>query len=120
MNPFIAFCLYVAARIYVQTYKKRPEDRQTQSNLEFILDAMQAIKKKNPLTESFLAQLMVDLEGTSFDTPSNNARISISVKDFCVGRILPVAPCGHQNLILTLYRFARLRNKVLLLFSGTK
>ena len=62
MNPFIAFCLYVAARVFVQYLKSRPDDSQTADSLRFLLAAMNALKRKNPLTESFLVQLDVDLE----------------------------------------------------------
>jgi hypothetical protein len=67
MNPFMAFCLFVAARIYAHAFKKRPNDQHARSNLEFLLRAMAAGRKKNPLTESFLVQLMVDLEGCGLD-----------------------------------------------------
>lgn len=63
MNPFISFCLYVAARVFVQYLKSRPDDSQTGDSLRFLLSAMNALKKKNPLTESFMIQLDVDLEG---------------------------------------------------------
>ncbi|CAG8950541.1 hypothetical protein HYFRA_00002748 [Hymenoscyphus fraxineus] len=63
MNPFISFCLYVAARVFVQYLKSRPNDSQTGDSLRFLLSAMNALKRKNPLTESFLVQLDVDLEG---------------------------------------------------------
>ena len=63
MNPFIAFCLYVAARVFIQYLKSRPDDSQTGDSLRFLLSAMNALKKRNPLTESFLVQLDVDLEG---------------------------------------------------------
>ena len=62
MNPFISFCLYVAARVFVQYLKSRPDDSQTGDSLRFLLSAMNALKRKNPLTESFLVQLDVDLE----------------------------------------------------------
>ncbi|ESZ97049.1 fungal specific transcription factor domain-containing protein [Sclerotinia borealis F-4128] len=62
MNPFISFCLYVAARVFVQYLASVPKDSQITDSLRFLLYAMNAIKKKNPLTESFLAQLDVDLE----------------------------------------------------------
>jgi hypothetical protein len=32
------------------------------SSLQFLLQAMQALRRKNPLTESFLVQLDLDLE----------------------------------------------------------
>ncbi|CZS90503.1 related to Zn(II)2Cys6 transcriptional activator [Rhynchosporium graminicola] len=68
-NPFISFCLYVAARVFVQYLKSRPEDSQTADSLRFLLSAMNALKKKNPLTESFLVQLDVDLEGLGMRNP---------------------------------------------------
>src|ERR1700759_667273 len=67
MNPFISFCLYVAARVFVQYLKSRPKDTQIRSSLQFLLQAMQAIKRRNPLTESFLVQLDVDLEGAGIE-----------------------------------------------------
>lgn len=62
MNPFISFCVYVAARVFVQYLKTRPGDQQMKSSLQFLLQAMQALRRKNPLTESFLVQLDLDLE----------------------------------------------------------
>lgn len=67
MNPFISFCLYVAARVFVQYLKSRPHDAQVRSSLQFLLSAMHAIKRKNPLTESFLVQLDVDLESAGLE-----------------------------------------------------
>ncbi|TRX98098.1 hypothetical protein FHL15_000743 [Xylaria flabelliformis] len=69
MNPFISFCLYVAARVFVQYLKSRPDDCQTADSLRFLLAAMNALKKKNPLTESFLVQLDVDLEALGLRIP---------------------------------------------------
>ncbi|KAF2272588.1 uncharacterized protein EI97DRAFT_445659 [Westerdykella ornata] len=62
MNPFISFCVYVAARVFIQYLKTRPKDQQMSATLQFMLQAMAALRRKNPLTESFLAQLDVDLE----------------------------------------------------------
>ncbi|KAK5159624.1 hypothetical protein LTR04_004999 [Oleoguttula sp. CCFEE 6159] len=67
MNPFISFCLYVAARVFVQYMKLRPKDEQIKAQLHFLLSAMHALKRKNPLTESFLVQLDVDLEGAGME-----------------------------------------------------
>ncbi|RYP64284.1 hypothetical protein DL771_008843 [Monosporascus sp. 5C6A] len=69
MNPFISFCLYVAARVFVQYLKSRPDDGQIADALRFLLSAMNAIKRKNPLTESFLVQLDVDLEALGMRIP---------------------------------------------------
>lgn len=70
MNPFLAFCLYVAARVFVQYLKSRKEDQTVTSALNFLLSAMHALKQKNPLTESFLVQLDVDLEGSGLNLPN--------------------------------------------------
>lgn len=64
----MAFCLYVAARVFVQYLKKSPSDQEMRQSLEFLLTAMSAIRRKNPLTESFLIQLTLDMEGTGLDT----------------------------------------------------
>jgi hypothetical protein len=69
MNPFISFCLYVAARVFVQYLKSRPDDSATSDSLKFLLSAMNAMKAKNPLTESFLVQLDVDLESLGLKNP---------------------------------------------------
>ncbi|KAI0009088.1 hypothetical protein F4779DRAFT_628006 [Xylariaceae sp. FL0662B] len=69
MNPFISFCLYVAARVFVQYLKSRPDDSQIADALRFLLAAMNALKRKNPLTESFLVQLDVDLEALGMRIP---------------------------------------------------
>ncbi|KAL8946844.1 MAG: hypothetical protein Q9222_006809 [Ikaeria aurantiellina] len=67
MNPFLAFCLYVAARVFVHLLKKTPTETAIRSSLEFLLAAMQHFKKTNPLSESFLIQLGLDLQGTDLD-----------------------------------------------------
>ncbi|KAJ5606171.1 hypothetical protein N7510_008952 [Penicillium lagena] len=64
LNPFMSFCLYISARVFVQYLKSRPDDSTVQSSLQFVVGALNAMKSKNPLTESFLVQLDVDLEGT--------------------------------------------------------
>ena len=60
----MSFCLYIAARVFVQYLKSRPEDSSVHSSLQFLVSALNAMKNKNPLTESFLVQLDVDLDGT--------------------------------------------------------
>ncbi|KAJ9639297.1 hypothetical protein H2204_003908 [Knufia peltigerae] len=74
MNPFLAFCLYVASRVFVQYLKARRDDTAVKSSLHFLLAAMHVLKTKNPLTESFLVQLDVDLEGSGLDLPTNYSR----------------------------------------------
>ena len=80
MNPFMAFSLYVAARVFVQYLKSKKDDQTIKSSLHFLLSAMQALKLKNPLTESFLVQLDVDLEGSGLDIPTNGSRYLSSHK----------------------------------------
>lgn len=72
INPFSTFCLYVAARVFVQYLKSRPNDHLVKASLQFLLSAMHAMRKKNPLTESFIVQLEVDLEGAGM----RDARLS--------------------------------------------
>jgi hypothetical protein len=76
-NAFISFCLYVAARVFIQYLKSRPEDEQVSASLQFLLNAMGHLKKANPLTESFLIQLDVDLTGrvNSSDSASEAAQM---------------------------------------------
>jgi hypothetical protein len=69
MNPFMSFCLYVSARVFVQYLKSRPDDSQTVDSLGFLISAMNALKRRNPLTESFLVQLDVDLEALAMRIP---------------------------------------------------
>ncbi|KAL5332924.1 fungal-specific transcription factor domain-containing protein [Aspergillus crustosus] len=66
MNPFVSFCVYVAARVFVQYLKFRPDDMAARSSLQFVFAVLDALKNQNPLTESFLVQLEVDIEGTAF------------------------------------------------------
>ena len=69
MNPFMVFSLYVAARVFVQFLKSRPDDSQTADALRFLLSAMNALKRANSLTESFLVQLEVDFEAIADRIP---------------------------------------------------
>ncbi|KAF3929340.1 hypothetical protein AA313_de0210079 [Arthrobotrys entomopaga] len=93
MNPFVSFCLYVAARVFVQYLKSNPNDENIRSSLEFLISAMGHLKKLNPLTESFLVQLDVDMIG-SMDNPENNARFPYGLKK---GAAEIYVPRGNQN-----------------------
>ena len=68
----MAFCLYVAARVFVQYLKKMPDDQEVRQSLEFLLAAMRVIQRKTPLTESFLVQLTMDIEGSGLDFSLHN------------------------------------------------
>jgi hypothetical protein len=67
----MSFCLYISARVFVQYLKSRPDDSTVYSSLQFVVSALNAMKSKNPLTESFLVQLDVDLEGTGIRAVDN-------------------------------------------------
>ncbi|CAG7927163.1 unnamed protein product [Penicillium olsonii] len=86
LNPFMSFCLYIAARVFVQYLKSRPEDSSVQSSLQFLVSALNAMKGKNPLTESFLVQLDVDLDGTgirALDDRSVSKNAAHSMLSYC-------------------------------------
>ncbi|KAI7098322.1 hypothetical protein KC328_g16862 [Hortaea werneckii] len=91
MNPFVSFCLYVAARVFVQYLKPRPDDVQVRSSLQFLLQAMNIIKRKNPLTESFLVQLDVDMEGAGLGSARSRNDRSTSNRS-------PGYPQTHQAM----------------------
>lgn len=101
MNPFISFCLYVSARVFVQYLKSRPDDGQTADSLRFLLSAMNALKRRNPLTESFLVQLDVDLESLSLRIPKlRNEFMRMGDGDSNPMNSAgdgPKAPCGNSE-----------------------
>lgn len=57
----------------MQYLKSRPEDSQAADSLRFLLLAMNTLKKRNPLTESFLVQLDVDFEALIARNPKLRA-----------------------------------------------
>ncbi|KAL8727425.1 MAG: hypothetical protein Q9181_005724 [Wetmoreana brouardii] len=78
MNPFLAFSLYVAARVFIHVIKKCPGENELRTSLEFLILAMQQFKKINPLSDSFLIQLSLDLQGTGMDFLLQNPTHSMS------------------------------------------
>lgn len=76
MNPFVTFCLYVASRVFIMFLKKIPDDQEIRASLEFLLSAMHALKRSNPLSESFLIQLGLEIEGTSLASLLQNPDLS--------------------------------------------
>lgn len=83
----MSFCIFVAARVFVQYLKSRPDDTAARSSLQFLFSALDALKNKNPLTESFLVQLEVDIQGTSFSSIRPSTAVS-------TGDLKPPGPCG--------------------------
>ncbi|KAK7995576.1 hypothetical protein PG990_014349 [Apiospora arundinis] len=59
-SPFLSFCVYVAARVFVQYRKTRLKDQQMESSLQFLLQIIKALGRKSPLTKSLLVQLDLD------------------------------------------------------------
>src|SRR5947207_2893394 len=105
MNPFTAFCLYVACRVFVQYLKSRPDDQTVRSSLQFLLSAMNALKSKHPLTETFLLQLDVELEGSGledrnevsgFVSGMHKSQIIAEGRD-CVNVLLPRHEKSHES-----------------------
>lgn len=95
MNPFISFCLYVSARVFIQYLKSRPDDSQTADSLRFLLAAMNALKRKNPLTESFLVQLDVDLEALGTKIPQLRSAFPRSEESVSLG--FPHSSCSEAH-----------------------
>ncbi|KAF7592765.1 hypothetical protein BBP40_012523 [Aspergillus hancockii] len=105
MNPFMSYSVYIAARVFVQYLKSRPDDSAARSSLRFVFTALDALKSKNPLTESFLVQLDVDIEGTPFRDirQAKKPRTAKYVQqdkilgDEDVGRCTPLLPIGQSK-----------------------
>ena len=70
MNPFVPFCLYVAARALIQYASMQPNDDNARSSVKFLLSAIAVMKPTNPLADSFLVQLDIELEGIGLDAPA--------------------------------------------------
>jgi len=81
MHPFLPFCLYVASRVFVQYLRVKSDDQQITASLHFLLSAMHAMKRVNSLTESFLAQLEVDLESAGLANPNSESSLEHLLKD---------------------------------------
>ncbi|KAK6356418.1 hypothetical protein TWF718_000778 [Orbilia javanica] len=100
MNPFVSFCLYVAARVFVQYLKSNPNDENIRSSLDFLISAMGHLKKLNPLTESFLVQLDVDMIGSvnlSLSTASKNPYGDNGVANECFLKTLEKTMGGGET-----------------------
>jgi hypothetical protein len=86
MNPFISFCLYVAGRVFIQYLKSNADNSAVIDSLRFLLSAMNALKRRNPLTESFLVQLDVDLEVLGSRVPKLKNAFPSSTDKVCPAR----------------------------------
>lgn len=63
LNPWVGFCLYVAAGVFLKDLKSEKPGPQSLGNIEFLLAAMAAIGQKHSITKHFSAQLELDAEG---------------------------------------------------------
>ena len=79
MNPFMAFCLYIAARVFVHFLKTSPGDQEVLSSLRFLLDAMKSMKRAQPITESFLIQLSLDIQARGLGRLLHSPEFSSSI-----------------------------------------
>jgi hypothetical protein len=61
MNQYISFNLYVAAQVFIANFKRHDSSQDCQSNLRFLVAAMEAIKQVHPLTEIVLVQLKAEM-----------------------------------------------------------
>ncbi|KAL8815257.1 MAG: hypothetical protein Q9223_005594 [Gallowayella weberi] len=115
MNPFIAFCLYVAARVFIHVLKKSPDEAEIRSSLEFLLAAMQQFRRINPLSESFLIQLGLDLEGTGMDfllQNSSHTAISLStMKRLAVIVSATPTAAARRPFTNTMHRLTHVQNR---------
>jgi hypothetical protein len=67
MNAFVPFHLFTAARVLVQHLRTKPNDAQIRASLKFLISALKAMKRKNPLAETFLVHVDSDLMGSGAD-----------------------------------------------------
>lgn len=112
MNPFMSFCVYVAARVFVQYLKTRPKDQQMNSSLQFLLQAMHALRRKNPLTESFLVQLDLDLDSAGISKPytpaqKKNSVIPVNTDPVGCSSIYEIRETQAQNAPINQYANSR-------------
>lgn len=91
MHPYLPFCLYVAARVFVQFLRRVSEDSEMRASLDFLLAAMEWLKRHNPLSESFLIQLKLDIRGSGLDIFFHNPDLTSSK-----GEVSSLRNLGHS------------------------
>jgi hypothetical protein len=95
MNPYMPFCLYVAARVFIQLLKANTRDLEISRSLNFLLAAMRWLKTKNPLSESFLIQLGLDIQGSGLDHMLENPELTTRSKDTVSAVISCIMGCHY-------------------------
>lgn len=101
MNPYMPFCLYVAARVFIQLLKANARDLEISRSLNFLLAAMAWLKTKNPLSESFLVQLSLDIQGSGLDHVLRNPELATRLKDTVSAVISTILGCYYLTWRLT-------------------
>ena len=80
MNPWMGFCLYAAATVFIQQEGEVEKCASNMSNLEFVLAAMKAIANRHSITTYFITQLQIEIEESgileSSDSKMNKNPIS--------------------------------------------
>jgi hypothetical protein len=82
------------------------------SSLQFLLQAMQALRRKNPLTESFLVQLDLDLEGAGIEKPympveKKNSVVPVNSDPVGCSSIYEIRETQAQNAPINQYANSR-------------
>ncbi|KAE8454281.1 hypothetical protein EG329_005206 [Mollisiaceae sp. DMI_Dod_QoI] len=75
MHPWIGFCLYVSAGVYVKDYKRGTRDPNCMTTLEFLLSAMRSIGAKHNITNHFTAQVELDMQAAGIVQPSQRPSV---------------------------------------------
>ena len=60
----MGFCLYTAASVFLRDLSTDRQDPQSLSNLEFLMQAMNALGKRHSVAKHFIAQLELNIEGS--------------------------------------------------------
>lgn len=88
----------------MQFLKSRPDESQVADSLRFLLAAMGALKKRNPLTESFLVQLDVDLEALGTRIPKLRAAFPRNMETSTVSLTQPSEATATRMLTVVPHR----------------
>ena len=72
------------------------EDSEIRASLDFLLTAMEWLKRHNPLSESFLVQLKLDIRGSGLDVLLHNPDLTSSGAEVSLSyfpKLSSTAPC---------------------------
>ena len=79
MGPWVSFCLYLSARVFVQFLSEpdRPDKRKLLQSLSFLTGFMKSLKQKSPYTISLLLQLEADVAALGGLNPTGHIVVSM-------------------------------------------